>query len=121
MQNHAIKQQPAIDNAGNDKIRDLFIEREAFDRWAKHYRQQLHKEDSDDNRRRSKMLKTNPKYILRNYMAQVAIIRAQEKDFSEVDRLLALLRDPFAEHPEMDHYAGEPPDWADQIEVSCSS
>jgi uncharacterized protein YdiU (UPF0061 family) len=54
-------------------------------------------------------------------MAQIAIEKAQQKDFSEVDRLLELLRHPFDEHPEMAHYAGEPPDWAEQIEVSCSS
>jgi len=109
------------DGATNERIRDLFIERESFDQWAQHYRQQLHNENSDDVERQEKMRRVNPKYILRNYMAQVAIEKAQQKDFSEVDRLLEILRHPFDEHPEMEHYAGEPPDWADQIEVSCSS
>ncbi|NVJ27293.1 hypothetical protein HUW62_39365, partial [Myxococcus sp. AM011] len=44
--------------------------------------------------RRSRMERVNPRYVLRNWMAQAAIIRAQEGDFSEVDRLLAALEDP---------------------------
>ena len=67
------------------------------------------------------MNQANPKFILRNYLAQQAIERAQQKDYSEIDRLRQLLRDPFAEQPEMDAYAAPPPDWAKQIIVSCSS
>jgi uncharacterized protein YdiU (UPF0061 family) len=54
-------------------------------------------------------------------MAQVAIEKAQNKDFSEVERLLALLERPFDEQPENEQYAGFPPDWAAGLEVSCSS
>jgi len=107
--------------ASNTLLRDMFVEREAFDSWAQRYRKQLQQEQSDDASRREAMRRVNPKYILRNYMAQIAIDRAQQNDFSEVDRLLELLRDPFAEHPQMAHYAAEPPDWAAQIEISCSS
>jgi len=107
--------------ARNDHIRDMFLEREAFDHWAQQYRQRLQREQSEDASRHAAMRQVNPKYILRNYMAQIAIEKAQQKDFSEVDALLELLRDPFAEHPQLEHYAGEPPAWADQIEVSCSS
>lgn len=107
--------------AHNDHIRDMFLEREAFDHWAQQYRQRLQQEQSKDASRHAAMRRVNPKYILRNYMAQIAIEKAQQKDFSEVDTLLELLRDPFAEHPQLQHYAGEPPAWADQIEVSCSS
>jgi hypothetical protein len=67
------------------------------------------------------MLRTNPKYILRNYLAQAAIEKAQAKDFSEVDRLFTILRSPFDEHPGMEHYTAPPPDWARNIQVSCSS
>lgn len=63
----------------------------------------------------------NPKYILRNYMAQTAIQRAQQGDYTEVDRLLKILHSPFDEHPDAEEYAGLPPDWASDIEVSCSS
>lgn len=63
----------------------------------------------------------NPKYVLRNYLAQVAIDKAQQKDFSEVRRLLQVLRRPFDEQPDNAVYAALPPDWAAGIEVSCSS
>jgi uncharacterized protein YdiU (UPF0061 family) len=63
----------------------------------------------------------NPKYVLRNYLAQVAIEKAQNKDFSEVERLLSVLERPFDEQPENEHYAALPPDWASHLEVSCSS
>jgi serine/tyrosine/threonine adenylyltransferase len=103
-------------------IRDLFLQREAFDRWAQHYTDRLNKEGSDDNARSNRMKQVNPKYILRNYMAEVAIRKAEdEKDYSEIDQLLSLLQTPFDEHPTLEHYAGFSPDWASNIAVSCSS
>jgi uncharacterized protein YdiU (UPF0061 family) len=63
----------------------------------------------------------NPKYVLRNYLAQVAIDKAQAKDFSELERLQLVLRKPFDEQPEYERYAALPPDWASHLEVSCSS
>jgi uncharacterized protein YdiU (UPF0061 family) len=79
-------------------------------------------ENSQDADRKINMNQCNPKYILRNYLAQVAIQLANdEQDYSEIDCLLQLLRDPFAEQPEMEAYAALPPDWAKQISVSCSS
>jgi uncharacterized protein YdiU (UPF0061 family) len=67
------------------------------------------------------MNRVNPKYVLRNYLAQVAIERARQKDYTEIDRLRQLLRYPFSEQPEMEPYAAPPPDWGRQILVSCSS
>ena len=67
------------------------------------------------------MDKANPKYVLRNYLAQIAIDKAQNKDFSEVKTLLEILHRPFDEQPEHEQYAALPPDWAAAIEVSCSS
>jgi uncharacterized protein YdiU (UPF0061 family) len=63
----------------------------------------------------------NPKYVLRNYMVQTAIVKAEKKDYSEVDKLLRLLTSPFEEQPGMESYAQEPPDWAKTLELSCSS
>jgi uncharacterized protein YdiU (UPF0061 family) len=63
----------------------------------------------------------NPKYVLRNYLAQAAIEKAQQKDFSMVNDLLTVLHSPFDEHPEFAAWAAEPPIWADEISVSCSS
>ena len=100
----------------------MFMDREGFDQWTESYRRRLQAENSEDRERRATMDRVNPKYVLRNYMAEIAIRKAaQEKDYSEIDRVLNLLHSPYDEHPDMEHYAGEPPDWAQRIEVSCSS
>ena len=107
---------------GNTEIRDLFLNREFYDRWAKRYAKRLQDENSDDAERAARMKKTNPKYILRNYLAEQAIRKAEDdKDYSEIDVLFTLLQNPFDEHDAFDHYANHPPEWANQISVSCSS
>ncbi|WP_136419480.1 protein adenylyltransferase SelO [Herbaspirillum sp. ST 5-3] len=111
-----------VDNPSADEpLRDLFIDRPAFDAWAIQYRARLRKENSKDTERRQRMHSVNPKYVLRNYLAQIAIEKAQNKDFSEVAKLFAVLEKPFDEQPENEKYADLPPDWASELEVSCSS
>ncbi|NIA56119.1 YdiU family protein [Massilia sp. TW-1] len=107
--------------ASDAPLRDLFLDRPAFDAWAAQYRARLRQEGSVDAARRVAMHAVNPKYILRNYLAQVAIEKAQNGDYSEVTRLLSVLERPFDEQPEHDAYAALPPDWAAHLEVSCSS
>ena len=107
--------------ARNAALHDQFLERAAFDRWASDYRARLAAEHSDDNERRARMNDVNPKYVLRNYLAETAIRRAQARDYSEIDRLLAVLQQPFDEQPDKHSYAAAPPDWAGAIAVSCSS
>jgi len=109
-------------DATNDLLRDQFIDRTAFDAWSASYRARLQYVPGTDSERKARMDAVNPKYILRNHLAQAAIEKAEkEKDFSEVDRLLKLLGKPFDEQPEMQSYAAPPPVGAQQIEVSCSS
>jgi uncharacterized protein YdiU (UPF0061 family) len=113
---------PDADRAEADApLRDLFLDRPGFDAWAVEYRARLRQEGSVDAARRAAMHKVNPKYILRNYLAQVAIEKAQNGDFGEVRRLLAVLEHPFDEQPDNEAYAALPPDWASHLEVSCSS
>jgi uncharacterized protein YdiU (UPF0061 family) len=107
--------------AADEPLRDLVIDRAAFDIWVTRYRARLQQEGSKDGPRRQRMHAVNPKYVLRNYLAQVAIEKAQQKDFSEIERLLAILSNPFDEQPEHEIYAKPPPDWGAHVEVSCSS
>ncbi|MBU1224068.1 MAG: YdiU family protein [Gammaproteobacteria bacterium] len=108
--------------AVNAPLRDLFVDRAAFDAWASRYAAALRQLGSIDAERAAAMRRVNPKYILRNHLAEIAIRRAaDERDYSEVNRLHALLTRPFDEQPENEAYAAEPPDWARKIEVSCSS
>jgi serine/tyrosine/threonine adenylyltransferase len=109
------------DASGDAPTRDLFLDRAAFDTWANDYRARLAEESRDDAARAIAMNRVNPKFVLRNHLAETAIQRAKEKDFSEVERLAAVLRHPFDEQPEYAAYAGLPPDWASSLEVSCSS
>lgn len=102
-------------------LRDLFIDRAGFDAWADWYRQRLLQENSDDAARCAAMRRVNPKYVLRNYLAQVAIEKAENKDFSEIETLRKILENPFEEQLEYKKYADLPPDWANHLEVSCSS
>ncbi|MDP2057471.1 MAG: protein adenylyltransferase SelO family protein, partial [Thiobacillus sp.] len=106
----------------NTLLRDLFLDRAAFDAWAARYTAALRQLNSIDAERGASMRAVNPKYILRNHLAEIAIRRAaDERDYSEVNRLHALLTRPFDEQPQYEAYAAEPPDWARKIEVSCSS
>jgi uncharacterized protein YdiU (UPF0061 family) len=109
------------DGAINEALRDLFIDREAFDAWARNYAARLRSENSVDAERALRMNRVNPKYLLRNHLADTAIRAARGGDFSEVQRLLKVLSAPFDEQPEHAAYADFPPDWAQHIEVSCSS
>ena len=109
--------------APNAALRDLFPNREAFDAWAKRYGDRLRREHSGDAERALRMNHVNPKFVLRNHLAEVAIREAQAGDFAELHRLQKVLQRPFDEQGEDDsqRYASVPPDWAQTIEVSCSS
>ncbi len=107
--------------AGNDRLREHFVNRERFDGWAARYGKRLRSEHSRDEERRSRMDRVNPMYVLCNYLAQVAIEKAQQKDFDEIDRLLTVLADPFTDRPGMEAYAAPPPNWGKHLVVSCSS
>jgi uncharacterized protein YdiU (UPF0061 family) len=86
------------------------------------YQSRLAAEQSDDEERKARMNLVNPKYLLRNHLAQAAIDAAvNRRDYAEIDRLLKLLQNPFAEQPEMERYAAPPPAGSQQIIVSCSS
>ncbi len=107
--------------ATNDRLREHFLSPDRFDEWAARYRDRLQSEQSRDEERRLRMDRVNPRYVLRNYLAQAAIENAQQGDFSEIDRLLSLLQSPFDDRPGMESYAAAPPNWGKHIAVSCSS
>ena len=105
--------------SGHEPVRDLFFDRESFNAWALQYSERL--ESVNRGLRADLMLKTNPKFVLRNHLGEQAIRAAKLKDFSGVNTLLTLLQSPFDEHPGHDSFADFPPDWATGIEISCSS
>ncbi len=102
-------------------LRDDYLDRERFDQWATDYQQRLQSEKSRDDARRARMNAVNPKFVLRNYLAQQAIDKAQQGDYREIDKLMVVLSEPYAEHEGFEQYAEAPPDWGKKLSVSCSS
>jgi len=91
--------------------------------FLKLYVEKIENDNIDDESRMTSMQKANPRYILRNWMAQKAIEMAEENDFSEVQFLHEVLINPFQinKAAEEKGYAKPPPRWSKKLAVSCSS
>ena len=93
--------------------------------WLNRYVQRLRQERAGLETIHESMLIENPKYVLRNYLAQEAIGRADSGDLSYLETLLHVLKTPYAEQPEHDDLAAKRPDWARDrpgcATLSCSS
>tara|TARA_B110000483_G_scaffold59086_1_gene73723 strand:+ start:275 stop:1072 length:798 start_codon:yes stop_codon:yes gene_type:complete len=93
-----------------------------FDSWFVRYKARLEKETSKMSQRVALMQSVNPKYILRNYLAEVAIRKAEDlNEYDEIETLFQLLKKPFDSHEGYETYDSEPPEWAQNLELSCSS
>jgi uncharacterized protein YdiU (UPF0061 family) len=108
-----------LTDAGWSAVTDLVLDRARLLAWLARYTERAGQ--SHFAAMGQQMLRTNPKFVLRNHLAEIAIRQAQAGDFTEIDTLHNLLQSPFDEHPGMQAYADLPPDWAGQLEISCSS
>lgn len=104
-----------------DRFIDQFVDRDAALHWLTQYRKRILIEERDISEIQQRMNRCNPKYILRNYLAQIAIDKAQRGDYTELNRLLQVLHKPFDEQADFAAYAKPPPDWGKKLEISCSS
>ena len=106
-----------------DRLTDTY--RERMGGWLRRYLGRLREEEGAGDERRRRMNAVNPKYVLRNYLAQMAIDKAEEGDPSLVNELLELLRAPYDEQPGKEKYAARRPEWARHRPgcsmLSCSS
>ncbi|KMT65701.1 protein adenylyltransferase SelO [Catenovulum maritimum] len=89
--------------------------------WINAYKRRLSLEKLSCEQRFENMKKVNPKFILRNYLVQQAIEAAESGDYNLVNQLFELLKNPFAEQETFQHFAQNPPEWAQEIQISCSS
>jgi uncharacterized protein YdiU (UPF0061 family) len=101
---------------------DLFVDRAGAQAWLSRYSARLGSDPTQHWQERvAGMLAVNPLYVLRNHIAQQAIEAAEKGDFSEVQRQMQLLSDPFHARAGQEAYAAAPPAGAPHLEVSCSS
>lgn len=94
--------------------------------WLRKYVKRIQQDDTSNETRAMQMNTVNPKYVLRNYMAQVAIDKIEEGDHSTLHEMHELLRRPYDDQPEMENkYYQKRPEWARQRAgcsmLSCSS
>ena len=71
--------------------------------------------------RQQQMKQCNPNYVLRNYLAQLAIDDSEQGDFGKFETLLKVLQQPFDDLPQYAQYAKPPPNWGKHLKISCSS
>ena len=87
--------------------------------WFDLYLARLQKENTTDEERQAAMNKVNPKYVLRNYMAQMAIDKADNGDYSLIEELHEILKKPYDDQPENNKWFAKRPEWA-RHKVGCS-
>ncbi|MDP5092634.1 MAG: protein adenylyltransferase SelO family protein, partial [Polaribacter sp.] len=112
---------------GFELIQDAFYDIEninesiksKWQNWFEKYANRLQKESLSAIERKQKMNDVNPKYVLRNYMAQLAIDTANLEDYALIDELFQLLKKPYDEQPKHQKWFAKRPDWA-RDKVGCS-
>lgn len=87
--------------------------------WLEHYTNRINQESLNDTERKEQMNLVNPKYVLRNYMAQLCIDDADKGDYSLFRELFELLKSPYDEQPDSQKWFAKRPDWA-RDKVGCS-
>jgi uncharacterized protein YdiU (UPF0061 family) len=87
--------------------------------WFQMYAERLKKEPFTNSQRKEKMNAVNPKYVLRNYMSQLAIDAADKGDYSLIEELFQLLKKPYNEQPKSEKWFAKRPEWA-RNKVGCS-
>lgn len=93
----------------------------ALANWWQRYHSRWQADVLSAKQQEAQMLAANPRYILRNYLAQEAIEAAEKGDLSVLEQLYKTLQQPFTYQAERDRFAQVPPAWASELEISCSS
>ncbi|WP_018693832.1 protein adenylyltransferase SelO [Algicola sagamiensis] len=100
---------------------DDYIYREELQAWLNTYIARLSQEDTKTENRHETMLKKNPKFILRNYLAQNVIESAEKGDYTPLKTLHKILQNPYDTQSKYEDMSNPPPEWGKHLEISCSS
>ena len=112
---------PSHTTQNHTALEPLFQQQEKWHTWQNNYQQRLTLESRTDAERQQCMRNSNPKFILRNYLLQQAIEKAQQDDFSMIGDLMNIIQHPFDEHEAFADYAKAPPPSGKHLAISCSS
>ena len=106
-----------------DELKDNILDE--WNSWLSAYKARLEQEDASDAERKVEMNKVNPKYVLRNYIAQLVIEAADKGDYSLIDEVHTILKHPYDEQEENQQWFAKRPEWArnkvGSSMLSCSS
>lgn len=105
----------------DEQILQLCKYTDPMQQWLKEYKNIRDNQGLDFEKIASNMNKINPKYILKNYILQEVIDKANKDDFSLLNDLLDIAHTPFDEHPNFEHYAQPTPQNVNNLRLSCSS
>jgi len=116
----------ALCDENDQAILECIIDRDAARPWLSRYREcasiSMKMLGQSPEQRTDAMRQVNPKYVLRNWIAEEVIRQVAEHGNSTVfEEVFQVLQRPFEEHPTLQRYAAPPPAWAQHLEVSCSS
>ena len=115
----------ALDEAYYQPAQRNAAYRERLAAWLSSYAKRVRHDGRPDDARIAQMNGVNPRFVLRNYLAQLAIDKAEAGDYSMIGELLTVLRDPYSEQPGREEFAARRPDWARHRPgcsmLSCSS
>jgi len=100
--------------AGDAALRDMLVT------WLRAHGERARRDGASAESRRDAMNKANPRYVLRNYMAQQAIDAMAAGDSSVLERMMAVLRNPYDEQPGSEEFATRRPEWA-RHKAGCSA
>ena len=117
----------SIENSSLSIIEDAFYDLEnisdevkkLWNSWLNVYKERIKKETLSNKERKQKMDSVNPKYVLRNYMSQLAIDEADKGNYNLIDELFQLLKKPYDEQPKNQKWFAKRPEWA-RNKVGCS-
>jgi uncharacterized protein YdiU (UPF0061 family) len=105
----------------NQSLRNQFINRERFDEWAEHYTLALMEQGMNSIQRQTQMRQNNPHIVLRSYLAQEVIDRAEQGDFEMFHQFIGALKKPYENIQEYHKFSTPPPVSGKNLEISCSS